>query len=60
VGGAKGDKRFPLKWPKTYITVGMKDPLRDESLLLMQRMTESNIDCKCYIFQHLRHGYLST
>ena len=30
VGGTKGDKRFPLKWPKTYIQTGTHDTLRDE------------------------------
>lgn len=42
------------------MTVGMKDPLRDDTLILMQRMTESQVDCKCYVFSHLRHGYMST
>lgn len=50
---------FPKKWPKTYITVGTKDPLRDESLLFMQKMTEAGIDCECRLFQGLRHGFMS-
>jgi acetyl esterase/lipase len=29
ISGAKGDKRFPLAWPRTYITLGSKDFLRD-------------------------------
>lgn len=29
VGGSKGDGRFPLKWPKTVMMVGIKDSLRD-------------------------------
>jgi len=43
VNGTAGDKRFPLKWPKTIVTVGSKDPLLDDSLMLMQKMVESNI-----------------
>jgi hypothetical protein len=35
VSGASEDKRFPLKWPKTIITVGNQDPLYDDSLYLM-------------------------
>lgn len=38
VGGEKGDMRFPLKWPRTLIDVGNRDPLVDDSVLLMQRM----------------------
>ncbi len=45
VNGTIGDKRFPLAWPKTIIVVGNRDPLYDDSLLLMQKMVESNIDC---------------
>jgi hypothetical protein len=33
-----GDKRFPLQWPKTIVTVGSKDPLLDDALMLMQKM----------------------
>ena len=43
VNGVAGDNRFPLHWPKTIVTVGNKDPLLDDSLLLMQKMVESNI-----------------
>ncbi len=32
------DQRFPLNWPKTIITVGNRDPLYDDGLILMQRM----------------------
>lgn len=39
--------------------VGSKDPLRDESLMMMQRMVESGVKCKCYIFEHLRHAIFS-
>lgn len=43
VNGSVGDKRFPLNWPKTIVTVGSKDPLLDDSLMLMQKMTESKV-----------------
>lgn len=55
-----GDKRFPLKWPKTIVTVGNCDPLYDDSLTLMQRMVESSIDCECIVYDGFSHGYLST
>lgn len=42
-GTNDGDRRFPLKWPKTIITVGNKDPLYDDSLMLMEKLVESNI-----------------
>jgi hypothetical protein len=29
------DERFPLDWPKTLVTVGSKDPMYDDSLMLM-------------------------
>ena len=51
VGGEIGDKRFPLNWPKTMMTVGSKDPLLDDTLILMQRMTESKVDCKCILYE---------
>jgi hormone-sensitive lipase len=60
VSGAVGDQRFPLEWPKTIITAGSKDPLYDDSLVLMQRMVESDIDCECIVYEELSHGYLST
>ena len=60
VSGTVGDKRFPLKWPKTIVTVGDCDPLYDDSLTLMQKMVESNIDCECIVYEGFSHGYLST
>jgi acetyl esterase/lipase len=50
IGGVEGDKRFPLKWPKTVITVGNKDPLYDDSLMLMQKMVEVGVDCECIVY----------
>lgn len=50
LNGTIGDHRFPLNWPKTFITAGMTDPLLDDSLIMMQKMSESNIDCKCVIY----------
>jgi acetyl esterase/lipase len=50
VGGAEGDHRFPLKWPKTVITVGNRDPLYDDSLMLMQKMVEVGVDCECIVY----------
>jgi hypothetical protein len=41
---------FPLKWPRTYIVVGVKDAVRDEVLLFMQRMIESKIPAKCFLY----------
>ena len=38
VNEAVEDQRFPLNWPKTIVTAGSKDPLLDDSLLLMQKM----------------------
>lgn len=32
----------------------------DDSLLLMQKMRESNIDCKCRVYKDISHGFLST
>ena len=37
--------RFPIKWPRTIIQVGAKDPFYDDSLLMMERMISSDIDC---------------
>lgn len=48
--GIKNENSFPKNWPKTFIMVGTKDPLRDESLILMQKMTESGIDCYCELY----------
>ncbi len=59
MNGSKGDLRFPLKWPTTYIEIGTDDALRDESLNLMQKMIESNVECKCTLISPLRHGYLN-
>lgn len=38
ISGKEGDKRFPLEWPRTFMMLGDKDLVRDESLLFMQRM----------------------
>ena len=38
----------------------MKDPLRDESLLLMEKLNKSGIDCECTILQGFRHGFMNT
>jgi hormone-sensitive lipase len=59
VGGEKGDMRFPLRWPRTLIDVGNHDPLFDDSLILMQRMVESNIDCECIVYDKFSHGFLN-
>jgi hypothetical protein len=32
----------------------------DDSLLLMQKMRESNIDSKCRVYKDISHGFLST
>lgn len=58
VGGRKGDTRFPLGWPKTYLMLGAKDCVREESLLFMQKMEESNIAFKCLLYECLGHGFL--
>ncbi len=50
INGTVGDKRFPLGWPKTIMTVGTKDPLYDDTLLLMQKMVESKVDCECVVY----------
>ena len=60
MNGTEGDKRFPLQWPKTIVTVGTKDPLRDDSLMLMQKMVHSNIDCRCILYEEHSHGYMNT
>ena len=60
VNGTEGDKRFPLNWPKTIVTVGTKDPLCDDALILMQKMVSSKIDCKCILYEELSHGYMNT
>jgi acetyl esterase/lipase len=60
ISGKEGDKAFPKQWPRTIIIVGLKDPLRDECLLLMERMTKSGIDCECRILQGFRHGFMNT
>jgi hormone-sensitive lipase len=59
VGGKEGDKRFPLKWPKTAIQVGAKDPLFDDSLKIMARMVESDVNCECQVYTDLSHGFLN-
>jgi acetyl esterase/lipase len=38
VGGDLKDLRFPLKWPKTFISTGQKDTFYDNSLILMQKL----------------------
>jgi acetyl esterase/lipase len=60
VNGVEGDKRFPLNWPKTRISVGLEDPLLDDSLLLMQKMVESKIDCRCVCYEGFSHGFFNT
>ena len=60
MGGQKGDQRFPLKWPKTYIHVGSHETMRDEALIFIQKLVESGIDCKCFIMDKLRHAYLGS
>jgi hormone-sensitive lipase len=60
VSGAVGNKRFPQNWPKTIITVGTKDPLYDDSLMLMQKMVDSNVNCRCIVYEDMSHGYLNT
>lgn len=50
VGGHHDDKRFPLKWPRTFISVGQKDTFYDDSLLLMQKLKESNVQCYCRVY----------
>lgn len=43
VNGVLGDKSFPRNWPRTIVTIGSKDPLYDDSLILMQKMVASKI-----------------
>ena len=50
VNGTEGDKRFPLNWPKTIMTVGTKDPLCDDTLMILEKMVKSNVDCKCILY----------
>lgn len=59
MGGHKGDKRFPLRWPKTIIQVGAQDPLYDDTLKIMERMASSKIDCECQVYENLPHGFLN-
>lgn len=51
--------RFPINWPKTVISVGELDPLYDDSLILMQKLSESNVECHCRVYKQLSHGYMS-
>jgi acetyl esterase/lipase len=48
-----------MKWPKTRILVGTKDPLYDDSLKLFERMILGKIDCKLIILEEFIHACLS-
>lgn len=37
-------------WPKTTIMVGKKDPLYDDSLRLLERMSNSGVNVKLIIY----------
>lgn len=50
VNGSAGDKRFPINWPRTKLTVGNKDPLFDDALNVMEKMVRSKIECDCVIY----------
>jgi acetyl esterase/lipase len=60
VGGDPDDDRFPLKWPKTYLSVGKKDPLYDDSILLMEKLNKIGVESKCRVYPEFSHGFLST
>lgn len=49
-----------MNWPKTVMTVGTKDPLCDDTLMMMEKMVKSNVDCRCILYEDLSHGYLNT
>ena len=40
--------------------MGSLDPLRDETLVLLQRMVEARVKCKLVVFEGLRHALYST
>ena len=55
VGGKVGDTRFPLKWPKTLMTMGSHDPLSDAAILMMEKMVPSGIDCELILYEGIGH-----
>ena len=57
VSGSKGDKRFPLKWPRSMLAAGSRDPLYDGTLRMMERMVESKVECECTVYEGLPHGF---
>ena len=59
MGGQEGDKRFPIKWPKTIIQVGAKDPLYDDSIRIAERMVSSGIEVDVQVYENLSHGFLN-
>eukprot|EP00340_Litonotus_pictus_P012464 CAMPEP_0170537616 /NCGR_PEP_ID=MMETSP0209-20121228/102821_1 /TAXON_ID=665100 ORGANISM="Litonotus pictus, Strain P1" /NCGR_SAMPLE_ID=MMETSP0209 /ASSEMBLY_ACC=CAM_ASM_000301 /LENGTH=113 /DNA_ID=CAMNT_0010839149 /DNA_START=1426 /DNA_END=1764 /DNA_ORIENTATION=+ len=53
------DDAILRKFPSVRIIVGSKDPLRDDSLRLLERMVSLRKDCKLFEFEHFPHGFLN-
>lgn len=47
------------KFPATRIICGTKDPLRDESVRMIERMERMGKDAKLIEFEHFPHGFLN-
>lgn len=47
-----------MRWPKTRIVVGDRDPYFDDSLRLLELMVLSKIDCEMTVFEELGHDFL--
>lgn len=53
----KMPEAFLNQMPKTRFFIGSCDPLRDDSIRLLNRISKTKVDCMCYEFQNHIHGF---
>ena len=46
------------KFPKTTLIIGQMDPLRDDSIHLLDRLLENGVDAQGLEFRHMHHGFV--
>ena len=47
------------KLPKITIFCGKKDPIRDDSIRLLHKLTKNHKLCKLFLYEHFSHGFYS-
>lgn len=48
-----------LQFPPVVFTVGDEDPLRDDSVLMTDRMNRLDKEVSLKVYKHMAHGYMN-